>query len=57
MCPQNPKIFSLILLLKPLTVAVEIIITVILSAIAAMAIRMIMFENDFLEVTPTFRAM
>ena len=45
------------LLLNPLTVAVEIIITLILSAIAAMAMRMMILENDFLEVTPTFRAM
>jgi hypothetical protein len=56
-CPQKPKIFSLILLLNPLTVAVAIIITVILNAIAAMAMRIIILENDFFDVTPTLRAM
>jgi hypothetical protein len=57
MWPQNPKIFSLILLLKPRTVAVATIITVILNAIAAIAMRIMMLEKDFREVTPTFLAM
>ena len=43
--------------LKPRTIAVETIITVILNAIAAIAIRMMILEKDFLVVTPTLRAM
>jgi hypothetical protein len=43
--------------LNPLTVAVAKIMTVILSAIAAIAMRIMTFEKDFFEVTPTFLAM
>ena len=42
--------------LNPLTMEVAKIITVMLNAIAAMAIFMMILEKDFLELTPTLDA-